>query len=96
MIDHPADGVPPRGVERSSIAAAWANYERLTLDPINAGQIQRRETRMAWYCGIAWLFDVLTRTMDPCTEPTANDLDYISDLNEELGQYTNKLKRGDT
>lgn len=88
--------MPSAKLERQSIASAWADYERTVLDPIGAGQVQRREMRRAWYTGVAWLMDAITVTMDDTTpEATEQDLEYLDSVQTELEEFAAKMKRGD-
>ena len=91
-ILHPDE--PLTTIRRSTIAIAWAEYERATLDPIRAGPIQRSEMRRAWYTGIAWLMDMFSYTLDDGDEPTENDLAYLDEVSKELSAFGEAIKRG--
>lgn len=82
-------------IQRTSLSVAWANYEREVLDPIGAGQAQRKDMRRAWYNGIAWLMDQLTYTLDEGEEATVDDLKHLDDIMDELTEFAEKIKRGD-
>jgi len=86
---------PGAKIERKTLGAAWADYERTILDPIHASQTQRQEMRRAWYTGVAWLMDMLTFTLDEGEEATEDDFKYLDAVSEELEAFADKMKRGD-
>ena len=81
-------------LRRGTLAQAWAMYERTTLDPINAGQVQRQETRRAFYTGVACLLDMMTFSLEEGTEPTEKDMDYMDGIQRELEAFAEALKAG--
>lgn len=80
--------------QRTTLARAWAEFERLVLDPIDAPQVQRTETRRAWYAGASHMLAALTSGLDPDAEPTDADLAYVSSLAAELEAFGEKLATG--
>lgn len=80
--------------QRTTLAQAWADFERAILDPSNASQVQRNEMRRAWYAGASHMLTALTAGLDPDAEPTEADLAYVSSLALELADYAEKLFTG--
>lgn len=72
------------------IQKAWQSYERLVL-PSNAPEIQRRETRQAFYAGAAVLFEALMRGLDKEKEPTEADMQRMNDVVKELREFGQQL-----
>lgn len=80
-------------MNRRLMAEQWSEFETKIL-PKNCGPVQRREMRRAFYAGAhAILFRVI-ELLAPETEPTAEDLQIMTDLNAELKEYAEDLKAG--
>lgn len=75
------------------IANAWREYERLVLDPIGAGAVQRQETKRAFYFGALALFDGIIFGMTPGDEPRPPDIKLLDGIHEELREFTEYIKR---
>lgn len=67
------------------IEQGWNGY--LALLPKDAGEVQIRETRQAFYGGAAVLFETMLRMLDPGSEPTENDMRRMSDIQKELQEF---------
>jgi hypothetical protein len=72
--------------EGKLIEAGWVSYDRLVLSP-EAPQIQRDECRLAFFAGAQHLFGSMMGILDPGAEPTAKDLDRMSQIDAELRAF---------
>lgn len=89
-----AGGLYGRGVAvKESIGEGWATYAANVLDK-DSPQLQRIETRRAFYAGCAHMFGTIMGGLEPGTEATENDLQHLTDLSEELKQYAVDLVQG--
>jgi len=61
----------------------WLSYSREVL-PAHAPEVQRAETRRAFYAGAAALFYSLTSRLEPGGEPTDADVEMVEGLRREL------------
>lgn len=64
----------------------------LTVIPLDASEIQKREMRMAFYAGAQHLFGSIMGILDPGTEPTENDMRRMEAINEELNTFIKEFK----
>lgn len=71
------------------IEKGWNSYR--TLLPKDAGEVQIRETRQAFFGGAAILFEAMMRMLDPGEEPTEADMQRMSDIQKELHEFGQKL-----
>jgi len=74
------------------IESAWNSYQRQVL-PTSAGDIQRTETRLAFYAGAAALFGGLANGVGDEDEPTADDLAMMDGIKAELDEWREEAKR---
>jgi hypothetical protein len=75
---------------RERIREAWERYRRDVI-PEGAGEVQLRETRLAFYGGAQALFATLTGGLSDGSEPTETDLAMMSELDQELRQFVEAL-----
>lgn len=73
------------------IEAGWRSYELTVLDE-NARDIQRKETRIAFFAGAQHLFGSIMGILDPGTEPTEKDLVRMNQINDELNNFLTAFK----
>lgn len=71
------------------IEKGWNSYRALL--PKDAGEVQIKETRQAFYAGAAILFESLMLVLDPGTEPTEADMQRMDDINKELREFGRNL-----
>ena len=76
---------------RTSIGETWESYENEIMHP-EAGEIQRFETKKAFYAGAAAMFQALNLGLDASQEPTQEDLDHVDHLLDELSDFLEKVK----
>jgi len=68
---------------------SWTEFETKILDAIDAGPLQRRETRRAFYAGAAAMFDlVFEATKDE--DETVCEIN-LTLLNDEIKEWLVKL-----
>lgn len=83
MVDSAdSDGAIPLR-ERRTFADEWAQYERDVL-PAGVGEVQRRETKVAFHAGAFVLFTLFTGGLDSGRDATALDIAYAEGLRREL------------
>jgi hypothetical protein len=80
--------------ERRSLADEWREFETRILNPMNAGAVQRQETRRGFYAGAQMMFSLMTGGLDADHEPTDLDVAYIESLSQELRAYARDLTEG--
>jgi molybdopterin synthase catalytic subunit len=76
------------------IETAWKNYVRLSLDPVGANAVQRRETKIAFYLGALALFEGIISDLTSGEEVNEGDLNMMDSVQRELTQFTENLKAG--
>lgn len=80
-------------MKRQLMAEQWDQFARKVL-PKDAPYIQRQEMRRAFYGGAqAILFRVLV-ALSPDSEPTAEDLQVMADLDQELQDFGKLIQEG--
>lgn len=77
-------------MKRRKLAEEWNSYSSEVLEPLGFGAAQRDEMRRAFYCGAA-AYNSLLCDIDP---ETAAGLKGIDDLESELTDFGEELKRG--
>ena len=77
----------------STLAAQWASYDRNVL-PATAGDVQRKETRRAFYAGAQALVEVLTHGISDAAELTTDDDALMASVDAELQQFIRDVKEG--
>lgn len=74
------------------IEAGWMSYLYVVL-PKNASDVQIRETRKAFFAGAQHLFATMLTVLEPGTEATDNDLNRMTQINEELERFLDELRK---
>ncbi len=77
-----------------TIAQRWAEFEAAILDPIGAGDLQRKETRRAFYAGFQ---ASLTAGIEMAEESGDDDeagVLMIAALHEECLQFSGEIAMG--
>lgn len=80
--------------ERLSLAQEWDQFAR-TILPKGAPEVQRVETRRAFYAGAGAMFGLLTGGLDADHEPTDLDVAYVESLSVEIQAFAAALARGE-
>ena len=78
--------------DKGANEGGWVGYQ-LGVLPENASDIQIAETRQAFFCGAQHLFSSIMSFLEEGVEPTANDLDRMSKINDELQEFIRNLKQ---
>lgn len=76
------------------LAEAWARFDAHILDPINASQIQRVETRRAFYAGALSLHTGIMNGISQADGVTEQDEALMEGLEQELAQFARDLAEG--
>lgn len=71
------------------IDKGWQGYKALL--PKDASDVQIKETRQAFFGGAAVLFEAIMRSLDPGEEPTAADMQRMTDIQRELSEFGRNL-----
>lgn len=90
-VKQKAGEIPLR--ERLSLADEWASYAADVM-PANAPEVQRVETRRAFYAGAGAMFGCMTGGLDANHEPTDLDVAYIESIHQELKQFSRDIAKG--
>lgn len=73
------------------IEADWHSYERQVI-PASAPDVQRSESRKAFYAGAICLFHSIISMLDPGEEPTEADLRKMDAIDQELKEYALEVR----
>jgi hypothetical protein len=80
-------------VKRQLMAEQWDQFARAILPP-GVGPVQRQEMRRAFYAGAESILFRVIQAFAPETEPTAADMQIMSDLVQELRDFADQVKQG--
>ncbi len=80
-------------VTRQLMAEQWNEFSRTVL-PKDAGAVQRKEMRRAFYAGAQCILFRLIASFAPESEPTDADLKIMQDLDQELQDFAKAVKAG--
>jgi len=75
------------------LADQWQDFEKRVL-PADAGEVQRIETRRAFYAGAQALLCGLLNMFEPDHGPTEEDLKAMDSIKAELDQFAADVKGG--
>lgn len=75
------------------LEAAWALY-RAQVIPADAGKVQVKEARRAFYAGAQAMLNEQITMLDLSTEITEADLRKMDELDHELKQFATDVQRG--
>jgi len=76
------------------IADAWRDYE-IQIVPLDAPEVQRTESRRAFYAGAIAMFGGINNMLSPGQEePTAEDLKKMDAVDAEIKQWMADLAAG--
>jgi hypothetical protein len=76
------------------IAQEWASYVERVMPP-DAPSLQHQEMRRAFYAGVASLFFLQMKMLDPGSEDaTEADLARMDSIHAELAQFEADVRRG--
>lgn len=83
----------PPTKNKSTILEAWELFEALTM-PINAGERQRNDMKIAFFAGAGACFKSVVLDLDSTDiEPTEDDLRHVSAVYDELEAFATKVVR---
>lgn len=77
-----------------TMAQCWREYQSKVLDPVKAGEMQRKETKIAFYMGAMSLLDMVMSNLTPGDEPTEDDMILMNGIKAELEQFTQTMLKG--
>jgi hypothetical protein len=75
------------------IGKEWDSY-RKHLIPKDASTVQIVESRRAFYAGAQSLLAIIVKMLDPGTDPTEADLRKMGEIDQELKDFCEDVKRG--
>jgi len=78
--------MPKKLATKTPIADAFSKYRQMVV-PRQAGDVQVRETRQAFFAGATVLYTLLMGGLEDGQEPTENDLKTIETIADELQQF---------
>jgi hypothetical protein len=76
------------------VGQRWRQYSSKILDPIQANQIQRQETRRAFYAGASALMTIILENMSSGDEVQESDLTMMDSLKAELDNFVAAVSSG--
>lgn len=77
----------------SSMSELWEDYLRKVVSP-NAGEIQIKETKLAFYAGAGGLLGLIIENLDNESEPTEKDLKLMDSIGRELEDFARMISEG--
>lgn len=80
-------------MKRQLMAEQWDSFARAVL-PSNCGSDQRLEMRRAFYAGAQAILFKVIMSLAPDSEPTADDLAMMDNLQQELSDFAENVKAG--
>lgn len=75
------------------IQEKWNEFSKLVLPP-GCPDVQRTEMRRAFYAGMEGFLQIMLGGMEPGPDPSANDLKMMDELDEELKDFYERMKKG--
>jgi hypothetical protein len=76
-----------------TVASQWESFAALVL-PADAGDVQRQETRRAFYAGAQALLGLMMHGLEATDEVTDDDVASLTRLQEELAAFVRDVKEG--
>jgi hypothetical protein len=80
-------------MSRETLANAWKTYRRRII-PATAPDVQIQECRRAFYGGAEALLQQIANGLDPGSEVTQDDVEYLAQINQELVCFADDVMRG--
>lgn len=80
-------------MKRQLMAEQWDSFARAIL-PKDASAVQRQEMRRAFYAGAQGILHGVIAAFAPESEPTDEDLQIMADLELELSEFAESVKKG--
>lgn len=80
-------------MKRQLMAEQWNSFAQAVL-PRDASATQRREMRRAFYAGAQGILFGVIAALAPDSEPTAEDLAMMDNLQRELSDFADAVKAG--
>ena len=80
-------------MKRLLMAEQWDKYARTVL-PANCSPVQKQETRRAFYAGAQSILFSIIAAFAPESEPTAEDLQVMEDVDQELRDFGEAIRQG--
>ncbi len=75
------------------MAEQWDSFARAAL-PSGVSAIQRQELRRAFYAGAQGILHGVIASLTPESEPTDADLAIMANLETELSEFADLVKKG--
>ena len=75
------------------MAEQWDQFARKVL-PANCSLTQKQETRRAFYAGAHAILLRIIEAFAPESEPTAEDIQIMADVHEELMDFAEAIRQG--
>lgn len=79
--------------ERTTVAQAWERFVD-AVEIRHARPAQLREMRRAFYAGAWWLLEVASIQMDPDAVATADDIEYLQRVSDEMQRFNQDIQEG--
>jgi hypothetical protein len=80
-------------VKRMLMAEQWDKFARAVM-PAGVSPLQKQEMRRAFYAGAESILFRVIMAFAPETDPTAGDLQIMTDLHQELTDFAELVKQG--
>lgn len=80
-------------MKRQLMAEQWDQFARAVL-PKETSAVQRQEMRRAFYAGGHAILFRLVAVLAPDTEPTAEDIQVLEDIYQEMNAFGEAIQQG--
>ena len=91
MAERIEGAIPLR--ERRTLSDEWGDFSKAIL-PAGASEIQRVETRRAFYAGASSMLALISDGLDADKEATELDVQYVDSLAEKIVAFAKLLGQG--
>ncbi len=80
-------------MKKRLMAEQWTLFEKIISK--DAPAIQRKEMKRAFYAGAQCILFRVIQAFAPETEPTAEDIQIMEDVHQELQEFAQQVQRGE-
>lgn len=92
QINDFADTIAKSLVAKGMLIEAGASIYIANIVPADASEVQKQETRSAFFAGAQHVFHTIMRIMDEDREPTPADLQAVTNIDSELTKFAKELQ----
>lgn len=79
--------------DRTTVEQAFIGFLRM-IELTHASDVQKREMKRSFFAGAWWMLEMASIQMDPDSEPTADDIEYMQRISDELKRFAESVEQG--